>query len=78
LKRELNEEFGIETIIGAYVAESQHDYSFRSIRLIAYEVKYISGEFQLIDHDEIKWVSPENLSNFDLAAADIPLLQYLT
>lgn len=78
LRRELTEEFGIKTIIGSYVGESQYDYSFGSIRLIAYEVEYISGEFQLIDHDEIKWVSPKNLSDFDLAPADIPLLKYLT
>jgi 8-oxo-dGTP diphosphatase len=56
LKRELKEEFTIESEIGEFVAESIFDYGDKRIRLLAYKVKHLSGEFQLIDHDEIRWL----------------------
>ena len=74
LKRELHEEFGIETIIGKYLATSIYDYPHIKIKLMAYEVEYISGEFILNDHQEIKWVTKEDLSNYEFAPADIPIV----
>ncbi|HOE93293.1 MAG TPA: 8-oxo-dGTP diphosphatase MutT [Methanofastidiosum sp.] len=74
LKRELCEEFGIETKIGKYLATSNYEYPHIKIELIAYEVEYISGEFKLNDHQEIKWVKREELSNYDFAPADIPIV----
>jgi len=75
LKRELKEEFGIQTIIGKYLATSIYDYPHIKIKLIAYEVEYTSGEFILNDHQEIKWVTKEDLSNYDFAPADIPIVK---
>ena len=63
LKRELKEEFTIESEIGEFVAESIFDYGDKRIRLLAYKVKHVSGEFQLIDHDEIRWLPIEALSS---------------
>jgi mutator protein MutT len=63
LKRELREEFTIETEIGEFVAESIFDYGDKRIRLLAYKVKHISGEFQLIDHDEIRWLPIEEVDS---------------
>ena len=63
LKRELKEEFTIEAEIGEFVAESIFDYGNKRIRLLAYEVKHVSGEFKLIDHDEIRWLPIEELDS---------------
>ena len=71
LKRELSEEFGIETKIGKYLTTSNYEYPHIKIELIADEVEYISGEFKLNDHQEIKWVKREELLNYDFAPADI-------
>ena len=40
---------------------------------MAFRVKYISGEFTLSDHDTIEWVAPEELLNYGLAEADVPI-----
>jgi 8-oxo-dGTP diphosphatase len=63
LKRELKEEFTIESEIGEFVAESIFDNGDKRIRLLDYKVKHLSGEFQLIDHDEIRWLPIEALSS---------------
>ena len=77
LKRELKEEFTIETEIGEFVAESIFDYGDKRIRLLAYKVKHVSGEFQLIDHDEIRWLPIEELDSLKWAPADIPIIEAL-
>lgn len=74
LKRELKEEFGIETEIGEFIAESDFNYGEKRVRLLGFRAKYISGQFQLNAHDEIKWISIEDFDKFDFADADIPII----
>ena len=40
-------------------------------------VDYLSGEFVLRDHEEIRWVSREELALFDFADADLPIVEKL-
>jgi mutator protein MutT len=77
LKRELKEEFTIESEIGEFVAESIFDYGDKRIRLLAYKVKHVSGEFQLIVHDEIRWLPIEELDRLKWAPADISIIEAL-
>lgn len=74
LARELDEEFGITAEIGMYIGESIHAYSNKIIRLLAYRVPRFEGIIQLIDHDEINWLSPSALESIEWAPADIPLV----
>jgi 8-oxo-dGTP diphosphatase len=77
LARELEEEFGITTEIGSFIGESIFDYGDRKIRLLGYRVRYLSGEFRLSAHDEIRWVPANELNKFDFAEADLPLIEKL-
>ncbi len=56
---------------------NKHHYDHISIELLAFHVKYISGEFTLTDHDIVEWVTPEELLNYDLAEADMPIAEHL-
>jgi len=60
-----------------YGSIKKHHYDHISIELLAFYVKYISGEFTLTDHDTIEWVAPEELLNYDLAEADILIAMFL-
>ncbi len=75
LQRELKEEFGITTNIGNFVGESIFDYGDRKIRLLGYKVEYLKGEFNLKDHDEIRWITVDEFHKYDIADADVPLLK---
>jgi len=74
LKRELKEEFGIDVAIGEYIDSNIHTYDFGTIELMVYRADWITGEFVLKDHDEIKWVFVDELDQFDFAPADIPFI----
>lgn len=77
LTRELAEEFGISAKIGEFVCESIHDYQLRTIRLLAYDVLEVAGDFKLESHDEIRWATGTELKEMDLAEADKLILQEL-
>ena len=75
LARELAEEFGIKCQVGRFLATSVYDYGEKIVELMAYQVTHISGDFQLTDHDELRWLSRSELNDVEWAPADIPLLQ---
>ena len=75
LVRELKEEFDVETTVGQFFDENTHDYGDKVVRLLAYQVTHNSGEFKLIDHDKILWLTPEELGSVKWAPADIPLVE---
>lgn len=77
LERELYEEFKISTRTGKYLINSICDYGDFKIELMAYESKYISGEFELCDHDMIAWVGLAELENYDMNKADLPIIEFL-
>jgi len=77
LERELREEFGIETETLGFVAESVFDYGEKKIRLLGYRSHYISGEFELNDHDEVQWIDITDFNRYDFAEADLPLIKAL-
>lgn len=77
LKRELQEELGMKIHQLNYLTTVFHKYETFRIELIAYECVFLSATFNLIDHDIYEWVKLENLINYDLAPADIPILEYL-
>ena len=77
LERELFEEFGVITQTGKYIVTHLHDYGSFQIKLLAYTVEWITGEFIRKDHDEIAWVGLDELQNYDLAEADIPIIKHL-
>jgi len=65
LKREIFEELGIDIAVGKLISSRKHVLNCQSaIMLYAYQAEYLSGEIVLSDHDEIAWVSPEDLQRY--------------
>jgi 8-oxo-dGTP diphosphatase len=73
LKRELEEEFGIKVEVGEYISSNRKSFSHISIELMAFQTRYLAGSFILADHDEVKWIKPEELLNYDLTEADVKI-----
>jgi (d)CTP diphosphatase len=74
LIRELQEELGILALPVTYVASHQREVSGRLIHLHAWHVPEFTGELTAHEHSQLVWVKPEEAFSWDLAPADIPLL----
>lgn len=77
LKRELKEEFGVETRIGEFICASKFEYKHLPIELLVYRAYHVAGEFQLRDHDQLAWVTLAELKAYEFCGADIPVVEHL-
>lgn len=77
VEREIKEEFELDIKANKYITNNVCEYPTKTVDLRLYECEYISGEFKLHDHSEYKWVNINELLNYDLALADIPLAKYI-
>lgn len=78
IEREIKEEFELDIKANKYITNNVCEYPTKIVDLRLYECEYISGEFKLHDHSEYKWVNINELLNYDLAPADIPLAKYIS
>lgn len=74
LARELEEELAIVARPTRYIASHQREVSGRLIHLHAWWVAEFRGEPVARYHSELRWCTPAQALEFDLAPADIPLL----
>ena len=77
IEREINEEFELIIKANEFVIDNVCEYPTKTVDLKLYSCDYISGDFNLHDHSEYKWVSIEDLLTYDLCPADIPLAKYV-
>jgi len=77
LTREIKEELNIEILLQKRISSHVHDYGSFKINLIAYLCEYVSGEIKLLEHKNYKYVNLDELKNYDLAEADLPIIEKL-
>lgn len=74
LQRELMEELGVETEIGALICTVQPSERFH---LTVHRARILEGELELREHSELIWVTLEEMETFDLLPADRPIIEVL-
>ncbi len=77
IEREIKEEFELKIKAEKYITNNICNYPTKVVDLRLYRCKYISGDFKLHDHSEYVWVDANNILDYDLAPADIPLAKYI-
>ncbi|MDN4078152.1 (deoxy)nucleoside triphosphate pyrophosphohydrolase [Paenibacillus polymyxa] len=78
VRREIKEELRIDIKVGQQLGESVYSYGDGSIKLIAFWATWVSGEIQLIDHDQLHWVNKETILQYDFLPADLPFVKQLS
>lgn len=77
LIRELMEELSIKIEpVRQYSVNSYQD-TDRIIELIGYIANYVSGKLKLTDHENFKWITLNEIDNFDFAPADMAIVAKL-
>ena len=77
IKRELKEELNIKAEIGDLVTKYNYDYPNVSYLLYFFKVKSYVGEFKIIVHDKLEWVSLNDFHKYDFLQGDTPLINQM-
>jgi mutator protein MutT len=77
LVRELREELGIEVEIRDLIETDTHAYPERTVRLKFFRCAWKANEPQTLGCAAFKWVSAQELKDFEFPAADAVLLERL-
>ena len=78
LRRELEEELGIDATIGDEVARIRHEYrNGAAVELRFYTVREYKGELENKIFKDVRWAKPPELPSFDFLEADLGLVRDL-
>ena len=77
LKREIREELNSEVLVEEYLLTVEHEYNTFHLTMYCYKCKLLSGNLDLNEHINSKWVRIKDLKLLDWAAADIGIIERL-
>ena len=75
LRREVREELGIEIAVDRPVEILFHRYPERSVLLLFFQCRWISGSPQALHCKDFAWVDPKDLTSFDFLEADLDFVR---
>ncbi len=77
LKRELQEELGIDVQVGDLLDSVLHRYPGKTVRLNFYCCRCLAGEPQALGCQDLAWIYPAQLESYSFPPADQQLLLLL-
>ncbi|NLW21425.1 MAG: (deoxy)nucleoside triphosphate pyrophosphohydrolase [Clostridiales bacterium] len=77
LIRECQEELGVTLQVGELYAQVTHPYPDLLVCLRLYRARIVSGEPKKLEHADLRWVRPEDLTQYDFCPADTEIIARL-
>ena len=74
LIRECREELDITVSVGDIFTQVIHEYPDILIRLTLFHCTIAEGTPKLLEHNDLKWIHPSEIPNFDFCPADKDIL----
>ena len=74
LIRECKEELDILLSVGDVFMDVVHAYSDLTVHLTLFNARIAEGEPQKIEHNDIQWITPNEISNYKFCPADEEIL----
>ena len=78
LIRECREELDITVSVGSIYLQVIHEYPDISIRLTLFHCALSEGMPRLLEHNDLKWITPREIPNYDFCPADREILEKIT
>lgn len=75
LIRECREELGITVSVGEVFMKVTHVYPDATVHLTLYHATIADGEPQLLEHNDMKWITPEEITQYEFCPADTDILK---
>lgn len=75
LARECREELDIEIAVGEVFCDVVHEYEDITVHLTLFKAAISRGEPRLLEHTEMKWITPSEIPLYDFCPADREILR---
>ena len=75
LIRECMEEIGVKIKVGDIFMEVDHTYPDIDIHLTLFNAEIVDGEVQMIEHNDIRCITPDEIDNYEFCPADDEILK---
>lgn len=72
--RECREELGITVAVGEVFTEVTHVYPDITVHLTLFNARIAEGEPQLLEHNDLRWTTPDEIDSYDFCPADEAIL----
>ena len=77
LIRECKEELNIMLNVGDVFMEVVHEYPDITVHLTLFNATIVEGVPQKLEHNDIKWITPVEITNYNFCPADEEILNIL-
>ena len=77
LIRECREELAVSVSVGEVFAEVTHTYPDLTVHLTLFHAEIIEGVPQKREHNDIRWITADEIPQYDFCPADQPILEKL-
>lgn len=77
LIRECREELSVTLSVGSSVMDVVHEYPELTLHLTLFNATIVEGVPQKLEHNDIRWVTVDDISQYEFCPADKELLQRL-
>ena len=74
LIRECREELAVTLSVGDMFMDVVHKYPDLTVHLTLFNATIAVGEPQMIEHNDIKWITPSEIPNYEFCPADVEIL----
>ena len=75
LIRECKEELNVLLSVGDVFMDVVHEYPDLTVHLTLFDATIADGEPQKIEHNDIQWITPSEIANYEFCPADKEILE---
>lgn len=73
--RECREELGVGLAVDGEFTDVVHEYPDLTIHLTAMNAALVSGELQLLEHNDMRWITASELDGYEFCPADVAIAE---
>ena len=75
LIRECREELAVTLTVGDVFMDVTHEYPDLTVHLTLFNATIAEGIPQKLEHNDIRWITPSEIPNFEVCLADVEILK---
>jgi len=78
LIRECREELDVTVSVGDVFMDVIHEYPDLRVHLTLFNARITEGEPKMLEHNDIRWITPDEIESYDFCPADEEILKKIS